>query len=390
MSIQEHLNRLDRGETSSSDREAAIEQFREPHLGSREVTGDRRRHSDADAIRRHFGVAPYDPAPYTEAEYTSVLPDCLEHEWSAPPDRISGGTDFLARGKPGSGKSTLGCHLAVRMLEINEETVVWRGSSSRSEWLPLAPWATLCLPAGADVSVRLVPTDKSEAPITLREHDLERIVREVIRYENPLDLIEQLEPGRFHVVYPDPDMTGCQELFEHASTKNYDEPPREALFGPEDPASHFWFAFVLARVEFVERAHFMTLILDEIGDIAPQSASKDQFGTYQKIELLKDLWVDARKFGLTFGLFCHSEVDIHQLVRHKIRWRIQMPGTSNPTTASGIVGFDESPMNSAVTSHYPIGRALMYTETNFDRFEWPNYDAGVPWKLKISLRGRSA
>jgi hypothetical protein len=387
MSIQEHLERLGQTETTSKQREAALEQFREPHTGSREVTGDSRRHSDADAIRRHFGVAPYDPAPYLEAEHRSVLPDCFEHEWDAPPERSSGGTDFLARGKPGSGKSTFANHFATRQLEINGEPVVWRGSSSRSEWLPLAPWATLCLPAGADVSARLVPTDRSEEPISLHPFDLSTIVRDTIRYENPLDLLEQIRPGQFHVVYPDPSMTGCQELFEAADTKNYDEPPRGTLFGPEDPASHWWFAFVLARVEFVERATFMTLILDEIGDIAPQSASKDSFGSYQKIELLKDLWVDARKLGLTFGLFCHSEVDIHQLIRHKIRWRIQMPGTSNPTSPSGVVGFEEIPMNSAVTSHYPVGRALMYTETNFDRFEWPNYSASVPFKLKIELRG---
>ena len=386
MSIQEHLSRLGSTETTDEQREAALRGFKAPHTASREVTGDTRRHSDADAIRRHFGVAPWDPAPYLEADHRSVLPDCFLHEWDAPPERSSGGTDFLARGKPGSGKSTLANHYATRQLEINGEPVVWRGSSSRSEWLPLAPWATLCLPANASVSARLVPTNRSEEPISLRSSDLTRIVRDVIRYENPLDLIEQIRPGQFHVVYPDPSMSGCQELFEAAGTKNYDEPPRGELFAPEDPAAHFWFAFVLARVEFVERATFLTLILDEIGDIAPQSASKDTFGTYQKIELLKDLWVDARKLGLTFGLFCHSEVDIHQLIRHKIRWRIQMPGTSNPTSASGVVGFEEIPMNSAVTSHYPIGRGLMYTETNFDRFEWPNYSADVPFKLKIEPR----
>jgi hypothetical protein len=233
----------------------------------------------------------------------------------------------------------------------------------------------------------LIPTEERRAPVSLETHHLERIVREVITYENPLDLLEQLEPGKFHVVYPDPSMSGAQELYEAAETKNYDQPPREQLFHPEDPAAHWWFAFILARVQFAERAHFTTLILDEIGDIAPQSAAKDQFGSYQKVEMLKDLWVDARKFGLSLFLFCHSEVDIHQLVRHKIRWRIQMPGGSNPTTPSGIVGFDQIPMNSDITSRMPVGRGLIYTETNFDQFAWANFDAGVPFKLKIKLSG---
>jgi hypothetical protein len=237
------------------------------------------------------------------------------------------------------------------------------------------------------VEPRLVPTDKSKPPVPLDEEDLSRIVREVRYYSNPLEILEMQEPGKFHVIYPDPLMRGCQEMLEAAETKNYDAPPRGTIFGPSDPAAHWWFAFVLGRVEFVETAPFTTLVLDEIGDIIPQSASKDQFASYQKVELLKDLWVDARKLGLTFALFCHSEVDVHQLIRHKIRWRIQMPGNSNPTSAGSVVGFEEIPMNSDMTSRFPVGKGLLYTETNFDRFRWPNYPSSTSYKLKISLRG---
>jgi hypothetical protein len=238
-----------------------------------------------------------------------------------------------------------------------------------------------------DINPRLVPRDKTKRPVCLREEDLTRIVREVEYYHNPLDVLDQDTPGSFNVVYPDPLLRGCQDLLDAAETLEYDSPPRGTLFGPSDPATHWWFGFVLARVAHLDTAPFTTIILDEIGDIAPQSASKDQFGTYQKVELLKDLWVDARRFGLTLGMFCHSEVDIHQAIRHKIRWRIQMPKTSNPTSAGSTVGFEEIPMNTDMASRFPVGKGVMYTETNFDRFRWPDYSSGTDYKLKIAIRG---
>jgi len=387
MTVNDRLNDQRRHTVSDSRREEALTNFRDPHRTSKQATGHNQHHDDHENIRRTHSVPPWSPEPYNQAEYSAVLPDCLKHEWSAPPERTSGGTDWLARGKPGSGKSTLGNHLATRLMEINDEIVFWRGSESRSEWLPLAPWSTLWLPADVDISPRLVPRDKTNRSVPLRESDLSEIVREVRYYANPLDVLDANTPGSFHVVYPDPLMRGCQELLNAAESLEYDTPKRGTLFGLEDPANHWWFGFVLARVAHLDTAPFTTLILDEIGDIAPQSASKDQFGTYQKVELLKDLWVDARRFGLTLGLFCHSEIDIHQAIRHKIRWRIQMPKTSNPTSAGSTVGFSEIPMDHDLAAHMKLGEGLMYSETNFDRFRWPDYDAGTSYKLKVAIRG---
>jgi hypothetical protein len=384
------MSSIDFGHDDTVDEEAkaaALAQFEEPRRNTRQAldggSGINNRHTDADSMRRYFGIPSWDADRF---EFEGVIPNCWEHSWEAGADRIAGGTDFLARGKPGAGKSTLGCYVVVRMLEINDEKVVWRGSPSRSEWLPLAPWTVLCLPEDVPVTARLESKDPTEPAVVLDRDELEEIVREVRTYSDPVDLNRNcLDAGTFHVVYPDPRLRGCQEIYEASSERQYDTPPnRDHLFAEDDPATHWWFAWILARVEHGPH-HWTTWICDEIGDIAPQSARKDQYGTYQKVELLKDVWVDARKFGLSIFLFGHSEVDIHQSVRHKIRWRIQMPKTANPTTASDVVGFESIEMDHDVTSRYPVGKALMYTETNFDRFRWKDVPAATDYKLKLEV-----
>lgn len=377
------LNIQNDGLVDEGTKRRVLEQFPDPVRNTRQATGDTRRHTDADSMRRAFGIPQWDADRF---DYQGVIPNCWAHSWEASEDRIAGGTDFLARGKPGSGKSTLANYVAARQVEINDEKVVWRGSSSRSEWLPLAPWTVLCLPENVEVSALLESKNPTEPSVVLDREDLTEIVREVRYYSDPVDLNRNhLDQATFHVVYPDPELRGCQAVYEADDEKRYDTPPsRDRLFTPEDPATHWWFGWALARVNHGPH-HWTTWICDEIGDIAPQSAQKDQFGTYQKVELLKDTWVDARKFGLSVFAFGHSEIDIHQAIRHKIRWRIQMPGMANPTTASDVVGFESVPMNHDVTSDYPIGKALMYTETNFDRFRWKDVPSPTDYKLKIEV-----
>jgi hypothetical protein len=381
------MSTLDFGDNAVADeatKREVLEQFRDPIRTTEQATGNASRWTDARYMREVFGIGAWD----ADREYEGVIPNCLAHSWEASENRIAGGTDFLARGKPGSGKSTLGCYVAIRLLEINDEKVVWRGSSSRSEWLPLAPWTVLCLPEGVPISARLESKNPTDPAVVLDVDDLEEIVREVRYYSDPVDLNRHhLDAGTFHVVYPDPRMRGCQEVLDASDERQYDTPPkRDVLFSNADPSTHWWFAWALARVEHGPH-HWTSWICDEIGDIAPQSAQKDQFGTYQKVELLKDTWVDARKFGLSIFLFGHSEVDIHQSIRHKIRWRSQMPGMANPTTSSDVVGFESVPMDHDITSHYPVGKGLMYNETNFDRFKWADVPSPTDYKLKIEVGG---
>lgn len=354
-------------------------------------------HTDADSIRRAFGIPPYERDRFEEYK-RNVFPNLVEHVWDGPPQgatRDKGGTDILATGKPGSGKSSWARYLSARVMEINDEKVVWRGSTARSEWLPFAPWTRLCLPAGVDIKAFLdprVPTDPPHEDI-----DLSNLVREVVYYDDVRHLNRDLlKPGQFHVVYPDPRMRGLQDVYRAADEKQYETPgpkERERFFHPEDPSKHWWFGWVLDRIERGPH-HFTTLILDEIGDIAPQSASKDAYGTFQKVELLKDCYVDARKKGLTIFAFGHAEVDIHQLIRHKIRWRTAMAGSANPTTKSDVVGFDRVPMDAEFSSSMDPGDLLVYNEQNFDDLTYadtPGSKSLPPsvqnYKLKLSLGG---
>lgn len=372
-------------ELGEEERERILETFRDPVRTTEQATGNSSRWSDARHMREHFGIPSWDPSVY---DHQDVWPDLLVKEWDTGPDRFEGGTDVLAKGKPGSGKSSFANYISVKDLEVNRSKVVWRGSSSRSEWMPLAPYATLCLPKGCEIDARLESKIPTEPAVSLDLDELERIVRDVRFYENPMDLNREiLEPGQFHVVYPDPMMRGCEQIYQRSAEKSYDLPEgRESLFAPEDPAKHWWFAWVMARVEWGPH-DWTTWICDEIGDICPQSARKDSFGTFQKVEMLKDLWVDARKFGLSIYGFGHSEQDIHQYIRHKMRWRIQMPTTANPTRASQVVGFESIPMNHDLTTHYQIGECLPYNERHFEqKVRWKPMPSGTDYKLKIEAR----
>jgi hypothetical protein len=349
-----------------------------------------RQHTDADALRRLYGRAEYNRESYREYK-RHVYPGMLEHHWSGPPEgatRAQGGTDCLATGEPGSGKSTWNLHLAMRLMEINEEIVVWRGSTARSEWLPFAPITRVALPAGVDVDATLVPKDPREEYV--EDVAMSDIAREVVRYDSPQHLNrELLEPGMFHVVYPDPEMAGCQRVYQASGEKQYDPPAgRETLFGPEDPANHWWFAWVLDRVENGPN-HWTSVILDEIGDIAPQTARKDSFGTYQKVELLRDSFADARKFGLSLFASGHNEGDIHSKVRKKMRWRVQMPGGANPTRAGQVAGFESVPMDRTMTQDWSLGTLLVYNERHFDKIKIGPIESPISHELKLSM-GESA
>lgn len=379
--IQDH----DTGE--QSPKEQALSRFREPHKNSAQYLDDKRNHTDADDIRRSFGIPAWENQRHKFEHHGHVLPDCLEHHRDAGLNKTAGGTDFLCRGSPGSGKSTFARYVALRLIEINDEKVVWRGSTSRSEWLALAPWTRLCLPQGVEIDAYLESMDPTEPDIELEEHEIERIVREVVYYDDPVHLNrELLKPGMIHVVYPDPQLRGCQEVYERSAERTYEAPSGRELFDASDPANHWWFAWVLARVEHGPH-HWTSVIFDEIGDIAPQSARKDQFGTYQKVELLRDSWVDARKKNLSLFLFGHSEVDIHQFIRHKIRWRVQMPGDANPTSASKTVGFESIRMETDITSDMGIGEALIYEPSNFQPLGFKEIYQTGDYDLKIEVGG---
>ena len=394
---REHLSQsADKTNLSAGDmsKEEVLEAFPEPHTSSRQFTGDQRCHDDWEDIARTFSISRgsiwdvfteeeaaeyYGHKPHEMKLEKELIPNYTHHAWDYDDQTmLAGGTDFLAIGPPGSGKSTMALNHSLRLMEENDEKVVWRASTARSEWLPYAPWARVCLPKGVDVSARFVPKVPTQDGF---EVELEDVVREVVRYRNPHHLNhELLKDGQFHVVYPDPKMRGIQEIYEDTQEKQYDG----LEFTSDDPLNHWWFGYILSRVERGPY-HWTSIIFDEIGDIAPEAARNDEYSHYQKVELFKDCLVDARKTGLSIFMFGHTESDIHSMIRRKIRWRVAMAGKANPTRGSQVVGFNNVPMNENLSSNLDVGLMIPYNES---RFEWPgvkfaNFPDPVDMTLKV-------
>lgn len=337
------------------------------------------RHTDAESIRRKFGMKRFDPAAY---DWPSTVPGALLHAHDASAYSVPGGTGFFAEGPFGAGKSTMLHAWSAHLMDQNDEIVVVRASESRSEWTRFAPWAKVCLPASCDVEARVLSGADTEGEYE-RGVDLEDVVREVVYYEDVRDLNQNhLEKGKFHVVYPDPEKRGCQAVYEQSS-KEY-----EGLeFSRDGPVDHWWFAWLLDRVENGP-FEWTSWLFDEAGDLLSQDAEKDDYATYQKILLYVACYVDARKTALSIYKWAQNREDVHEKVRRKVRWRCTLNGRANPTKGSQVVGWNNVPMNVDLTSNRDLGTALMFTETNFELFRWPNIPKPTGEELRLRLRPR--
>lgn len=340
--------------------------------------------TDAYEIRRRYGISELDPSDFTkdgDEPSRIVYPDLLIHEHDAERTESEGGTGALLAGKRGCGKSTLLSQIAARLLDENNERVVWRGSPMRSEWLRLKRWVTLWLPANADVDATWM-TESGDEP-TSDVDDLEDVVRDVETYEDPLDLLEQLgegPEGTINVVYPDPTFQGCTELTAETTRPGASEPlPFKPSWETEEgetptPLQHWWFAFILAAIEHSSHYEWLSLLFDELGDLVPEDAKQDGDRTHDKVTMFRSCMSDSRRAGFSpFGAI-HYDENIHHKGRREWEWRISMPdGRPNPrkTQKSSIpVGFETVPMGSDVISGFDVGTGLCYTEAGCTWFSW--------------------
>lgn len=351
------------------------------------------KHTDAEEMRRKFGIGPWDPDVFKS--YEKPYPNCLVHESPGESEwGHVGGTNFLCVAEKGSGKSTFGLKWSNRLMDVNDEAVVWRGSSSRSEWLPFKHWTKLLLPANAEIAATWKPRDirvQNEG----EPADLEDIVREVEYYEDPVDLNDRLEPGKFHVVYPDPSFSGCERVMAES-----DFCPKPVPFTPpseaEDaadttPIVHWWFAWMVAKLEYGPY-DWTSLIFDEAADLAPDDAKADSDETYEKVQALRRVMADSRKFNFSLFFFAHHEVNLHSKIRRTVQWRVSLADeTANPCQSNGDrapLGFKNIPMKKDQLSSRNIGRGLLWTGQRFTRFTWDDIPVDTVdadrW-LKISL-----
>ncbi|WP_238392198.1 hypothetical protein [Halorussus amylolyticus] len=408
---------------------ARLEGMTAPNLDkTREVTGEGDRHTVGENLRHAFGFSRWSdvmerleradhPAmeegshpilehPRAFLDHLVHLDDMdklrLEHgefaglsrerralfQWLAErPDLVKdlriGGTDWLAYGPKGSGKSTMATALPViRNLEINPDAVVWRGSPSRAEWLPLRAWTRLCLPSGLDVEAVLDPPSDEMEPIPI---DLEEAVYEVVRYDSIRQLNhEVLKEGMLHVVYPDPKFRGAtaayreaDEIQEVGHVSAWHAAADEEL-GPEDvtPSEMWWFAWGIDKIDHGPPI-WVSWLCDEIGNLMPEHASNDYHRLHDRISAYRDKYVDARRNKFSqFGVG-HDLDDLHNLMRKKKRWRITLAGIDNPTGKT--VGMGEAPMNRNYTQSMQLGQALSWNSQSFAEFSW----ADVPSEFKV-------
>jgi hypothetical protein len=333
---------------------------------------------DSKQIRVKYGIEPWWKEEQRYESYQTPWPNVLVHEDDGEQYGRVGGTNCLALGGKGSGKSTLALYASIRSMEINDEAVIWRGSSSRSEWLPLRHWTTLLLPAGADVDARWLPRD-IRAESGGKPADLEDVVRSVEYYDGLRDLLEKLESHQFHVVYPDPSFTGCNDVMADSDycQQDVEYVPQAAAHADPDldgsPLIHWWFAFCVARVEYGPY-DWTTLVFDELGDWAPDDARADKHNTYEQVDALRRVIADSRKFYFSLYLFAHHRENLQEKIRRTIEWYVSMPdGTANPCQANNStppLGFEQVPMKYDMLSDQSAGRAICYTESSFTPFAW--------------------
>ncbi|WP_254831580.1 hypothetical protein [Haloglomus salinum] len=351
-------------------------------------------HTDAASIRRLHGIPHYDPTVWrSDGAGWGPVADLYEHYWTNPPaDQTEGGIFGLVLGPPGKGKSTLLRTCAQRFLEANGhrmgEAVVWRGAPSRSEWLPLAPWVRLILPARAEIDATLRP-ERPVDPVG-RDPELGNFAREVVHYQGPVDALRKCRAGGINVVYPDPTFSHCQRLFESIPSRTVEPPAqRDDLFAPGDPTPHWWVALLLAAVDGRDRSTPLALIWDEIKDIAPDDAKKDTFGSYQKVHQLGgDLTADLRKRNVTLVGAGHGEVAVSARWRRKIHYRLHTAGRAVPTTdGAAPLGFGSTPFESNVNKGKDPGEGTLFSPENFEEVDWPNAADLMPsYSLQINTR----
>jgi len=340
---------------------------------------------DIYEMRQKFGIGDLD----IEGEF--VDPDLIDPAW---PDLVVHETDVertlhppgarpvLVEGKRGSGKTTLFQHAAIRILDESPDIALWRGSTNRSGWLPFRHWTTLWLPSDFDIEatwMRETSGDRSE-PVEPVD-DLETVVREVRRYDDIRDLLDQLgdvPDSTFHVVYPDPAFRGADDIVA-ASDRTTEDLPFNPAWNPGEadatPLIHWWFPFQVARIE---RGPFrwMTLLFDEARQFTPggQQMRQDDQLSRTKVSWLCDSLTDSRRALFSPWYANHKSHHMLTDLQAEFNYRIDMPdGRPNPHSGRGgdiPPGWKSVPMQSDLMSNHDVGIALAFSESARSWFRW--------------------
>jgi hypothetical protein len=343
---------------------------------------DPRWRSDADEMRKHFGIPEFDVEAFTEKNKNCIVfPDIIRHRFDPEYTPTEKATDCLIRGKKNSGKTTLRNNLVVQLLDNNEERVIDRGRTADSGWLPLRWWTTLWLPANASAHAEWVYEGAGDKSRELVD-DLEDVVREVRTYDDVIDLVDQLGDtpvSSYHVVYPDPSFAGCEAVMRQSNRTPEHLPytPAWDAAGGKSPTPlyQWWYAFIVAQLEHGHFDAFMSLLLDEGHELFPPNPSGDDHKTDKKLNLMQNTLNSARKRMLSWYLFTQYESKVDYRVKDEVTTRIYLAdGRPNPVKDKskthpygwGIVPMDASWMENRKYR----GLCFVEAETGFAEFGW--------------------
>lgn len=300
------------------------------------------------------------------------------------PERIdkleAGGTDFYAYSKPGKGKTTVALDTAIKLMQLNNETCIWAGTSNETEWIPLAPYTTVALPERVKIDVTATPMNPD---FGRREISFRDIARDVIYYKNPEDLVKKLIPGQFYVVFPDPHFRECERLTGY----NYNDAWSVNDATKVTPTKHWWFAFWRARLHKDLYMHRTSIFIDELRNLLYQGSAKDEHDTLQKVEMWIETMAEARKKNVSFFGMSHTLGEIHHDFRDKLRWIITMNNTPLPEGSVKRIG--KCPVPDGWTSKMSKGEAVIWRggrKSHYAPISTPNLKKiGTNWKGEISV-----
>lgn len=291
-----------------------------------------------------------------------------------------GGTGLILHGEQGTTKTTAMHWLVANIMEVNqEENVIWQSTLDDTEWLVFAPWATVCLPSGVDVRVTANPHSREHRDLDVFDIAPEDIARQVIRYDGPEDLIRRLSqrvPGQFYVVYPDPHFRGCQALtgWEYESIWEVDSSDDATDLG------HFWFALMEAIRSSPEYNEWTTLVGDEAHKWLQEGASDSQHQWHKKIKDWATYWGDARKKRLSVILAVHKWIELHWMVRQKVRWGGTMNGEDFPK---------EAPLDGKNLGDQDLGDTCIWNNLEWNHVGYPDLkrNFSVPVDIEVTYPG---
>lgn len=329
--------------------------------------------AELDALERG-DLAIFDDAPRTRRKVM---------EWLARPENDhvlevmeDGGMGWFCHAKPGRGKTSFNLVPGVvRNMEINNETVLWQLTLDECEPLPVAPFMTLAMPEDVDVAIEAVPT-RYDLPAV--EIDATDVFRDVITYDDPVDLLEQVVPGALYGVLPDPRFRKCERLVRAAYIDAWEADTAAEV----TPLRDFAHALLEVRARRDVFLHRTTLFVDEFGDLCPRNPESDEADTYRKTKEWPKREGKGRKKNLSISQAAHSCQEVDEEIHYKKRCFVTFPRTPVPTCQ----GPPTPPLPADKPKHISKGSAFAWDETDYVELNWPNPYRRYDFRGEIKIR----